>query len=595
VLLRFVRDLLGSSGRPGRAVASRSGDRDALARGLRKAQEAETAGDLPGALRVLEQLIAGGAQDAVLFARAAALYGRRGELARARRLLEDALRREPGFVDARVDLGTVARLEGRRDEAHSCYSQALERDPRSLGALSNLGQLCAEGGDVHAAFDAFVRAIKVDPRCEPALRGLAGLATTAAVEAEVGTVLRELTDDATNGLAQAMYGYHLLKRELNAGRALEFFDRALAAGWDDSEIQGNRAIALQDLGRADDALAGYEAALARDPGNRLARWHRSLARLLEHEFETAWDDYELRLETGDWPRPALPYPLWAGSAIPGKTLLLCAEQGLGDEIMFAGCFPDAMARAGRCVIDCHPKLAALFRRSFPQAEIHPGDQREPPAWTKNYEPIDFMLHAGSLPRLYRRSAAAFPAHRGYLRADPARTRAWRERLDNGRAGRPVGISWRGGTAQSRSRLRSLSLEQLLPVLRTPGIRWVSLQYDAQAEELEHFAAEHGVEIAHWRKAIDDYDETAALLGALDLTVSVCTAVVHLGGSLGRPLWVLAPYSPEWRYGRRGQTMPWYPSVRVLRQPAPGEWEPLLVQAARQLADWVASPMSGTWA
>jgi hypothetical protein len=147
----------------------------------------------------------------------------------------------------------------------------------------------------------------------------------------------------------------------------------------------------------------------------------------------------------------------------------------------------------------------------------------------------------------------------------------------------VGISWRGGTARTRRKLRSPTPAALAGLMQTSGVHWVSLQYDATAAELRAFGAATGATVHHWPEAIDEYDETAALLCALDLTVSVCTAVIHLGGALGRPVWVMAPYSPEWRYGLYWERMPWYPSVRVLRQASPGAWDGLLQRVKNELA------------
>jgi ADP-heptose:LPS heptosyltransferase len=185
--------------------------------------------------------------------------------------------------------------------------------------------------------------------------------------------------------------------------------------------------------------------------------------------------------------------------------------------------------------------------------------------------------------LVRGRPGDFPRHSGYLCADPLKVAAWKERLAALGPGLKVGLSWQGGTQVSRARLRSMTLEQLLPVLRVEAVQFVDLQYTDTAEERARLEAVHGVRLAHWRSGIDDYDETAALVSALDLTLSVCTAVVHLAGALGRPAWVMTPYSPEWRYGHAGECMPWYPSVKLVRQPAPGEWEPVIAAVARQLA------------
>ncbi|MDH5536914.1 MAG: glycosyltransferase, partial [Betaproteobacteria bacterium] len=166
--------------------------------------------------------------------------------------------------------------------------------------------------------------------------------------------------------------------------------------------------------------------------------------------------------------------------------------------------------------------------------------------------------------------------------DPQRVAAWCERLDSLGPGLKVGISWRGGTHVSRSPLRSIPLSQWSPIFDAAPAQFVSLQYGNCAGELEEISARQRKRIVHWQEAIDDYDETAALVCALDVVVSVCTAVIHLGGALGRPVWIMVPSNPEWRYGSEGESMPWYPSVRLVRQAAFGEWPPVIAAVANEL-------------
>jgi hypothetical protein len=188
----------------------------------------------------------------------------------------------------------------------------------------------------------------------------------------------------------------------------------------------------------------------------------------------------------------------------------------------------------------------------------------------------------SLGQFFRKRFADFPQHTGYLRADPRKVAAWRERLAAMGGKRKVGISWRGGFVGTRRHLRSIDLEGWLPILKTPGVEFVSLQYTDCAAELSALREQHGVVVHHWQEAIDDYDETAALVCALDRVVSVCTALIHLTGALGREAWILVPALPESRYMRHGDRMPWYPSVRLFRQARIGSWRDVIESVAAQL-------------
>jgi len=248
--------------------------------------------------------------------------------------------------------------------------------------------------------------------------------------------------------------------------------------------------------------------------------------------------------------------------------------------------PDAVhpvAAFGRTMAAVERRLHRLFARSFPDATVFAAlpDGSLPPRVARM--PVDLESAAGSLGRYLRPDAGSFPEASGYLRADSARVAHWRARLAESGSGLSVGISWTGGVRKTRRAMRSLPLGDWLRLLQSPQARFVSLQYTPDAAaEVAALREAHGVTVDHWPEAIEDYDETAALVCALDLVVSVCTSVVHLGGALGRPVWVLAPYSPEWRYGFKGSTMPWYPSVRVYRQPVFGAWGHVIEEVAGEL-------------
>jgi len=345
----------------------------------------------------------------------------------------------------------------------------------------------------------------------------------------------------------------------------------------------NRGWILLEQGKHEQGLKLLDAALERDPADHETRLARSYMKLKHGDFEHGWSDFEARRHSRFAPKRPQQFREWDGAPIPGKTLLVCAEQGLGDQIMFASCFGEAIARAGRCVIECNPKLVELFRRSFAAASVYPeAAAEEAPAWSRAREHIDRQILMGSLPGFFRRGREAFPRHAGYLRAAPERVAYWRSRLDALGPGPKIGLSWRGGMASTRRHLRSLQLDQLLPLLLEPA-SFVSLQYGDCAADLEALAGKHGVTLPHWRDALDDYDETAALVCALDLVISVCTAIVHLAGALGKPVWVLVPSIAEWRYLDQGETLPWYPSARLFRQAEPGRWQDVISQAAEQCA------------
>jgi tetratricopeptide (TPR) repeat protein len=515
-----------------------------------------------------------------------------GDAARARTLFEQALALEPGSPGAHSDLGNACLLIGDDAAAATHYAAALALAPDHAPALANLGLLRARQRDRAGALDCFRRAVRADPWSVHAIRSIADWQPDDLVpHADIALMRDVVARFPEHAAALSALGRLLLRGAFDAAPALAAFERAMALGLRDAESLTGYGVALHEVGRLEDALAAYDAARAVDAGHVGARFHRAITLLTLGRFAEGWPDYELRLRSEDRPQRVFPFPRWQGESLAGKSLLVYAEQGIGDEILFASCLPEVAAAARHCTIDCAPKLAALFQRSFPAATVRVGSQGDPVDWARPLG-IDFQVAAGSLPLHLRRDGAAFPAHAGYLRADPLKVGRWRERLRAFGPGRTVGVAWRGGTLRTRSERRSLPLDELLPLLREPGCRFVSVQYGADAAaELDRFAARSGIRVHHWQEAIDDYDETAALVTALDGVVSVCTAIVHLSGALGRPVWVATPRVPEWRYGWRGDRMPWYPSVRLVRQAEHGGgWQPVVEAIRQQLL--AAGPQPG---
>jgi len=401
---------------------------------------------------------------------------------------------------------------------------------------------------------------------------------------EALTVAAEAVDRAP-GSYEATFCLGLAyQKSHQAEQALQCYASAQRLRADDAELHDALGSTYQELGRLDEAFAEYDRALALRPDFPLALFHRALARLLVRDYAGGWPDYELRRQGMHRASYRPVAPRWQGRSLAGRSILLRREQGMGDEIMLASQLPELIRAAGHCIVECDPRLHALFGRSFPGATVFAAapDGGLPPAVSQRE--IAFEIEMGSLPALLRRSSAEFPQFpQGYLRPDPVRVAYWRERLAGLGPGRKIGISWTGGVRKTRRALRSIALPEWLPILSTPGAQFVSLQYTAEgAVEAAEFAKRYAIRVEHWPEAIEDYDETAALVCALDLVLSVCTSVVHLGGALGRPVWVMAPYSPEWRYGLRGESMPWYSSVRLFRSPAYGQWKPVVKNVADAL-------------
>jgi tetratricopeptide (TPR) repeat protein len=570
------------------ALLSRFADRQFEA-GMAK----RTSGDEAGAVQSLLNAIAIDPNHAKAHYWLGLIHARRRSYDDSARHLERALVIDPYIAGGWVDLGNVHYWRGDHNKARASFRAALSADPDSASALSNLGLLLKEAGQFDEALVHLRRACEVAPDAESPLRNLMLTLADSNRAAEAVTV-------GANALAANpdRYEAHLFlgiahSRLHEPARALACYDAAARLRPDQAEVHRNRGRALQDLGRIEEATASYERALELQPDYPIARLDRALARLLAGDYESAWEDYEARRASEDFPRRDAVFPEWDGSALQGRSVLVYCEQGVGDEIMFASCLPELVRTARDCVIECEPRLAALFGRSFPEATVYPATHDRVVPGQIEARGIDFEMPIGSLPRIFRPTRAHFPRHTGYLKPDAMRVARWRQRLAESGGRLKVGISWTGGVEKTRRPVRSIALERWLPILRVPGASFVSLQYTPEAAgEARALGAAHGIHLDHWQEAIDDFDETAALVGALDLVVSVCTAVVHLGGALGQRVWVMTPHSPEWRYGITGDAMPWYPSVKLIRQPVPGDWDRVISSVAAELSELARAAAAG---
>lgn len=473
------------------------------------------------------------------------IHEQRGELEDAADCHELAVHFEPGHVRAHFALAGLHKTQGRHAEAAGHYRSVIENDPNDAAAHCNLCLALYDLDDYRQARVHGERAIAIDPAMAEAHHNL--------------------------GLVLTMTGEPSL--------ALRHFRRALELK-PHAAIAAGLAHAYRDLGRLDEAIAAYDRALRLTPEFGDAVINRAHTFLLKGDFRGGWAEYEKRFAATGARVRDFGLPRWNGEPLHERTILVHAEQGMGDEIMFASCLPDLIAVAGRVVIECSDRLEALFRRSFPQAIVHGGKKEDPTDWLGQCPPVHYQVPIGSLPRQFRLERAVFPGTYPYLQADARRVREWRNRIGSGNGGMAIGLSWRGGTPKTRSHLRSVPLELLTSLLR-PEIAFVSLQHGVAPSELDGPASV----IGSFPEVTDDLDELGALICALDLVVSVDNTNVHLAGALGRPVWVLLAASPEWRYGLRGETMPWYPSARLFRQGEERRWEPVVERVTAALSAW----------
>lgn len=437
-------------------------------------------------------------------------------------------------VRARIVLVEVLRTAGRHDEATMEARRVVTARPTEPVAHEILGRLLLEQDRVVEAVAAFERAVAIDPTRSQAHQGLGAA----------------LLDGGVLEPAAASFR-----------RAIELAPR-------DPGGYASLAAVQVNMGRYADAVATMERAEIQGAGSIPGTWNRSLATLGTGDLATGWAQYESGFAAGArTPARDLPVPRWDGGDLSGRTLLTWREQGLGDELRFASCLPDVIATAGHVIVEATPRLITLLQRSFPDATIRADRQ------TTDLSDVDVHAPIGSLPAVVRPTLDTFPTTPGYLRADPALRARAAERLAATGEGLRVGIAWRSMNLRT-SRLASfVTLDELAPLLTTPGLSVVSLQYGDVAhreQELDRFEAEHDVHVHRWDDIdyTDDIEAVAALTAELDLVIGPCTFSVLLAATLGVPTFAFHTIFP-WTHGTDHD--PWFPNMRLFLRDWDEDW------------------------
>ena len=493
----------------------------------------------------------------------------------------------------------LARLLGRSAPPASRLVAAKDRwragaRAAAVELLRNQCQALPEDGEAHALLGIFLIERAREVHADAAARRAAAIADSDACYREAVEHLQRAATLLPDAVAPLRHCGIALRELGELAAAHEALVAARRAAPQDPDVAADLAFSLQCLGRTDQALALFEQTVARHPDSANAHAGFALSLLGAGDYARGWQEYEWRLRV---PRGGIrrdfPVPLWQGEDLSGRCLFVYSEQGIGDEIMFASCFHELLALAGHCVLESSKRLVPLFERSFPGATILARDRSRMPDWSR-LPAIDVHVAAGSVPRFLRNRARAFPQRQAYLRADPSRVEHWRERLIAAGPGRKVGIAWTGGLPGTLRAARSFSLEALRPLLAMPGASYLALEFLDCGAEVAAFNAAGGERMHWWPEALKTLDETAALVAALDLVITVTTATAHLAGALGRPTWVLVPSVPTWRYMWQGDRVPWYPSMRVLRGHAAGGATALVEETRVSLDGFIrsATPLPG---
>lgn len=471
----------------------------------------------------------------------AELMQQRGFLADAEKYLRKLRQTDPDGLDALVRLAGVLKSRQNWADAEACYREALARDPDNLDVQVNLGFVVAKQEKLEQAAGIYREILAARPDYYQIHNSLA----------------------------------YVHERQGRLDEAVAYSRRALEIQPDYAEAYNNLGIALRSAGRLPEAAESFGKAVALRPDFPLFEFNLGATHLLAGEYQQGWPGYLRYCELLDAPVRQFTQPQWNGEPIPGGRLLVQADQGFGDTLQFARFLESARQRSGATVVlECQRELVRLLAgQQMADAVLAEGDP---------LPPFDYHVPLSHLPALFDVDLDSIPAASRYLKsvnairqelADLLKTKSNHERM--------VGLSWQGNPEQGRDPMRSCRLKALMPLADIPGIRLVSLQTgEAGCRQLAEVEGQD--KLVDVGSRLRDFADTAAVLDQLELLVTVDTAVAHLAGAMGRPVWTLLGYAPDWRWHLQQTDSPWYAGMRLFRQPSWGDWQTVVQTVADEL-------------
>jgi tetratricopeptide (TPR) repeat protein len=466
-------------------------------------------------------------------------YEAREQLDEAIQSYKSALRMKAYFVDAHINLGNLLQKKGQLDDAIFNYQRAIELDPNHAGGYYNLGIMFQEKNRLDKAIPAFQNAIRINPQYADAYHDLG-------------------------------YVFHM-NRQFN--EAVECYHKAIQVNRGMFDAYNNLGRVYQELCQVDEAISSYRKALDISPEFAEAHCNLALALLLTGDYVHGWKEYEWRWKLKDASRYDFPQQVWDGSNIPGKKVFLYAEQGFGDTIQFIR-FVSLIAEQGATVIiECHKELKSLIQQV---KGVHSVITREDPL-----PEFDVLYPLLSLPLVFDITPERIPAKIPYVVPDTIIMQKWKDRIQPDTARFKIGLVWSSNPINTKIYYKkSFSLYTFYPLAKFNDVSFYSLQKGEAAAEAKN--PPDGMRLVDYTEEIHDFSDTAALIENLDLVISVDTAVAHLAGALGKPVWTLLPDSPDWRWMLNRNDSPWYPTMRLFRQPSPGDWGSVMDNVEKEL-------------
>ena len=503
----------------------------------------------------------------------------RGEIESAMSCYQRLVELRPDSARAHYCLGVAQELLKRLEASKDSYRRAVALEPGSAEFHCALARAHYKSGDPQAAAEGFERALALDPNRYEIHNGL-GLALTDLGQYEAATEILQkgCALQPESAELSASLGY-LFEAKGDLASSAEAYRRAIRLAPKLAGAHRELGLVLFALGELAEAEECFERVRALDPDSAEATFYLATIHLLEGHLALGWSEYESRWRTGAGlrTRRTFPQPQWKGEPLEGARILIYAEQGLGDTLQFVRYVPLVAARGGQVILEVQPGLQRLLTGIEGGWQVLSRGQTLP----------DFTWQCPmlSLPLAFGTEMSTIPGQTPYLYADPALREVWKQRLEG--ATLRIGLVWAGSPHHGFDRWRSIPLAQFAPLTNLEGTTFYSLQTGEAAEQAKQ--CEAPVRLVDLRDELQDFADTAAIVANLDLVITVDTAVAHLAGALGKPVWILLINAPDWRWFVEREDSPWYPTARLFRQSTHGNWQEVLARLERELRKLLVLP------
>lgn len=512
------------------------------------------------------------------------------QLPQARNLCRNITKTNPKFADAWHILAIVEKQSGQLKSALYAFDKAIQSDSSNPNFHYNLAVTYHETGLFDQAIQSYTRSLNLNPNNAAALDNLGTLFQQKmrfeeALDLHLKAITIQPTPNCFNNLGECYR--KLYKPELaieayqNAIRMMPHFAGAL-------KNLGNLYKEMGEFDKANEYLqkaVDIENSIENSQDNVDALWNQANLLLLQGRFAEGWPKYEFGIQQGTRTFIDYGYPTWQGTDSDKQSILIIGEQGIGDEIMFASCFDEAIEHFKHVTVECDPRLVPMFQRTFVRTTIIARGDDAAFTQLKEKKHINCQLPAGSLPNFFRCHQDDFPKQQQFLLADENKIHYWQKKLSSFGNQLKIGIAWRGGRTPMIIKKRSTPLELWGSILQTESAQFINVQYGDCQQDIDWVSQNLGVQIHDFDEIdpLKDMDNYAALIDCLDLVLSIDNSVVHLAGALGKQTWVLLPYIPDWRWQMDIKTSVWYPSVQLFRQTEKDNWLPVFEAVEKKLS------------